>query len=112
MADLLDGARLEERQVEALGLHPLQKATEDALEGLGEGARPEHCLLRPAHLLLDGYRIDRTLNKRKKKRAPFRKGFETIANLWNATTCRVVHALMKFFGAASSAKEDAFVPRS
>merc|ERR1719201_1652647 len=48
--DLLDFTRLEEWQVETLGLHALQEAAEDALEGLGEGPRPKHSFLRAADL--------------------------------------------------------------
>merc|ERR1719487_1480055 len=48
--DLLHRAVLEERDVEAFGLHALQQAPEDALKGLREGPRPKHRLLRPAHL--------------------------------------------------------------
>ena len=40
VADLLHRAVLEERDVEAFGLHALQQAPEDALEGLREGPRP------------------------------------------------------------------------
>ena len=43
-ADLLHRARLEERNVEALGLHALEQTTEDALEGLRERARAQHGL--------------------------------------------------------------------
>merc|ERR1719218_53345 len=49
-ADLLHRARFEERDVEALGLHALEQTAKDALEGLREGPRPQHCLLRAAYL--------------------------------------------------------------
>ena len=52
VADLLHRAVLEERDVEAFGLHALQQAPEDALEGLREGPRPLEGLEKDHEILI------------------------------------------------------------